>query len=369
MAADKAPLSDLSFFRFPEVTGEVVRNIALLVLVLVLTVLLTVWAQNRIRLWSSSRSRRNRFHRQSDDERMAPAQRALLMRMMEQSGARDEYAFVHDATAFELAADRVVGEGDETRIAELGRLRQALHLNVMNPDRQLVCTRQLLPDLPVRLVAHIGDDRLDVYCALLHVDERALVIDPPQDEEILGLLQAHPRVFLLYWRETDGESMFRVTLEPMADGQMTAFRCLHAFRDAETETRSAFRLSTDLPVSYRYLERAELSRLRGLRSGAGQRAEGEGRLVDLSYGGASLSVAEPLEERGLAQLQFELHGKPVRLMLEVLSRTPLAEGGYLLRGQFRGLGAEARVRLHNVLYREQIKRLRERHVMHVRHGA
>jgi hypothetical protein len=368
MAQDKPPLSDLSFFRFPEVTGEVVRNILLFALALVLTVLLTVLVQRRVQHWLRMRSRREQFDRFSSEHRMEPAARAVLKRLMRYSGVADEFAFIHDTQAFELAVERLAAEADDAELAALGRLRRTMHLNVMNPELALVSTRQLLQDLPVRIVANIGEEKLDLYCALLRVDERHLLIDLPHEQEIFRLLAEHPHVFLLFWREREGEALFRITLEPIEQGRFPAFRARHAVRDPETEHRNAFRLSVDLPASYQFLERSELGRLRG-RAAEHRTRQGEARVIDLSYGGASLIVREPLEERGLAQLAFELHGFPVRLMLEVLSGSPMADGQHLVRGQFRGLGEEARVRLNNVLYREQIKRLRDKQLLHIRPGG
>ena len=59
MEPKPTPLSDLSFFRFPELTTDVVRNIVLLVLVLALTVLLAVIVQR----WIAERSRQGRHRR------------------------------------------------------------------------------------------------------------------------------------------------------------------------------------------------------------------------------------------------------------------------------------------------------------------
>ncbi|HKI97292.1 MAG TPA: PilZ domain-containing protein [bacterium] len=367
-ADDKSPLSDLSFFRFPGLTAEVVRNIALLLLALALTVLVTVVLHRRVQHWMRNRRRRSQLDRFSSEHHMTPAVRAVLRKLMRYANATDEYAFIQDAEAFERAAERLVEEGDDATFGNLGRLRQALHLNVMNPEIALVSTRQLLADLPVRLIANIGEEKLDLYCALLDVNEDYLLIDLAPDEEIRSLLERNPRVFLLYWRERGGEAVFRLDLEPVGGGAFPALRARHAFRDSAAEHRNAFRLSVDLPCTYQFLERSELGRRLG-RGGGMPSHKGDGRLLDLSYGGASLMVPEPLAERGLAQLSFEVHGQPMRLMLEVLSRAPMVDGHYLVRGQFRGLGEEARVRLNNLLNREQVKRVRDRELLRIRPGA
>ena len=369
MEGDKWPLSDLSFFRVPDLTPDVVRNIALLLLLLALTVLATVLLQRWVQGWYRRRHRRTRFARAAGEPHMAPHVRAVLERLMRHAGAKDEFAFVHDALAFESAVADLAEQADDATLGALATLRRTLHLNAMNAEVQLVSTRQLLADLPVRVVANIGPERLDLYCTLLTVDERHLLIDLPPHAEIHRLLEAHPHVYLLYWREPGGEAVFRLVLEPIPDGNLPVFRAPHAFRAPDAEHRSAFRLSLDEPASYQFLERHELGRRVGRGGEAPPVRQGEGRVLDVSYGGASVVVDAPLDERGLAQLQFRLHGQPVRLMLEVLSREALTDGRWLVRGQFRGLGAEARVRLNNVLYREQIKRLREKDVLHIRAGG
>ena len=53
----KSPLDDLSFFKFPEVTPEVVRNIVLLFVVIALAVVATLFAQRFI-YWRQQRSAR-----------------------------------------------------------------------------------------------------------------------------------------------------------------------------------------------------------------------------------------------------------------------------------------------------------------------
>ncbi len=236
----------------------------------------------------------------------------------------------------------------------------------MNPELGLVSTRQLLQDLPVRIEAMIGGEKLDLYCTLLAVDERYLLLDLPQDAEVRRLLRTHRDVLLLVWRENGGEAVFRITLEPLEDGDVVAFRARHAFRDTTAQQRTAFRLAVDLPATYQFVQRGELARRLGRAGEPRHLSRGDARITDLSFGGASLIVSEPLEERGLAQLHFDLQGKPVRLMLEVLSTTALTGGGWLVRGQFRGLGEDARVRLHAVLTREQLRRLRERESVRVR---
>lgn len=366
---EKSPLSDLSFFRFPELTPEVVRDIVILVILLSLTILLTVLAQLWIQQWARSRRRRRSFDRISSERHMDPPVRAVLSRLLRFSGLKDEFELVRDAHAFEAAVERLVTEGSEEELVDLATLRRTLHLNVMNPELDLVSSRQLLRDLRVRLVATIGAEKLDLYCGLFGVSEEYLLINLPYQKEIYRMLSEHPRVVLLYWREQEGEALFRVTLEPIDEKDFQAVRARHAFRDTQSEHRAAFRLSVDLPVAYQYLDRSQLGRRRSGGNTARKLRQGEGRLVDISYGGASLVVEELLGERGFLQLRFQLHKHPMRMMLEALSCTPMAEGRFLLRGQFRGPGEEARIRLHNTLTREQIKRLREKELLRYTPGG
>jgi hypothetical protein len=366
MARDTHPLSDLSFFRFPELTGEVVRDIALLLVLLALTVLVTVALQNRVQRWLNRRAGRSHLGRFFQEHRLDARARALFQRLMALAGARDEFAFVLDAEAYEHAAAQMAERGDEAELAELALLRRALHLNVMNAERPLVSTRQLLAELPVRLVAHIGPELLDLYCALLSVDERHLLIALPEQDEVSRLLAAHPDVFLIYWREREGEAVFRIRLEPYAGEGTPLFGAAHAFRDPGAQQRDDFRLTLDVPATCQLVARPGAGRRAPGAAAPPPAGPGEGRLLDLSYGGASLRVGEAPEPHALLQLGFDLHGRPLRLLLEVLSVTPEPEGRHLLRGRFRGLGEEARARLHASLYREQLRRLRDKALLHVR---
>lgn len=368
---NKNPLSDLSFFRFPDLTPEIVRNIILMFLLLVLTVLVTVLVQR----WIMSRGRSSRrqavFNRFSSEHHMSHALREVLSSLLRHTEAKDEFELVHNAQAYETAVHALARTADEATLADLGRLRRMLHLNVMNPDLEFFSTRQLLPDLPLRLTTTLGTERLDIYCALLGLDESAMLIDLPPDEEIFSLLQANPDVHLLYWRERDGETAFPIRLESVEDEEITAFRATHVLRDPGDFLRESFRLSADLPTTYHFLQRTELTSRRGLAARKDRPAPkhpgGEGRLIDVGFGGASLLTPELLPDGGFAQLRFDLNNQPLRLMMEVLSSTDAGNGHYLVRGQFRGIGEEARARLHNILIQEQVKRLRDGALLHIRH--
>jgi hypothetical protein len=364
------PLSDLSFFRFPEVTPDVVRNILLLLLLLAVTVLVTMLVQRWVMERAHRSEQKRTLGRRLREHRGDGAVQALLGRLVRASGLKDEYELSQDAVAFETAAEQLAGSASEAELGDLHRVRQLLHMNVMNPALALVSTRQLLPDLPVRLLANLGSEKLDLYCALVSVNEQSLLVNVPQQEEVFRLLCDHPEVFLLVWREKDGETAFRIRLEPVGEGALSLFRARHALRDPEAQ-RATFRLLLDDPLEFTYLEREQmLARRKGVGSGPGaepaQVVHGQGRLMDISYGGASFSVSQPLAEGGFAQLRFTLHEQPMRLMLQVLSCTGGERGSYLVRGRFRGQGEEVHIRLNHLLLREQIKRLREKEVIRVR---
>lgn len=366
---EKHPLSDLSFFRFPELTPEVVRNIVLLFLLLILTVAVTVWVQHRITEWVRTRSRRRTFERVSSELHMPAPAREVLVRLNELAGAKNEFDLVKNAQAFEEAVERLISEtGGEAVESPLGHLRRALHLNVMNPDLELVCTRQLLQDLPVRLIVNIGEERLDLYCSLMKVTEETLLFDMPQAEDVLTLLRNNPDALLIFWREKEGETVFRIRLEPIEGQAIPLFRADHAFRDRDMAQRADFRLTTDLPLHFQFIASHDaLARKR--KQPAPAPLTGEGRLVDLSYGGASLVAPQPLAVGGFAQLNFKLHGHPLRMMLEVLSERPTGGGDYLVHGRFPVHADETGNLLRKMLVREQIKRLRDKDLLHFRPGA
>jgi hypothetical protein len=366
----KSPLEDLSFFKFPEVTPEVVQGIVLLVFAVVLTIAVTLFIQRLVNQWHQGSLQRKRITGLARGPRVTPAQRELLRRLLEMTDYKKAHQLMQDAEAYEGSVARLVEEAGPEELADLAGLRHVFHLNVMNPAQQIVSTRQLLPDFPLRLVAKFRDERLDLYCGILERDERFLVLDLNVPEEIVQVLTAQPGCDLIFWRENEGETLFRVTVEPIPSAaNLPVFRAPHAFRVEDAWQRSDFRLTVEMPLHYTYVGQEALRRLKG-EPGEGPAAiTGEGQLLDLSFGGAAFAAQAPLAPQGIVQLQFQVHDQPVRLMLEVLSNEPYGERQSLVRGKLRGMQSEGRAVLNTYLSREQIKRLREREAFHVRPGA
>ena len=131
--------------------------------------------------------------------------------------------------------------------------------------------------------------------------------------------------------------------------------------------RTDFRLTVDFPLTYVYIEREKLGKVR-----AGgphvDMVKGEGRLIDLSYGGAAFTAPTALEAEGFAQLQFTIHDDPVHMMLEVLDRYRAEDGTWIHRGRFRGMSQDAKNRVYRYLSREQVARLREKEAFHKNPG-
>ena len=359
-APPPSPLSDLSFFRFPEVTATIVQQIILVLLLMVVTAVITVVVQRWLHERAMRQKGRSEATRRASPQRLPQYARDILKRLQEVAKVKDVHALTTDALLYETAVHRLVPQANDEELQALAHVRRLFHLNAMNPNVALVSTRQLLPDLPVRIVANVGEDKLDLYCTLLRVDEQSMLIDVPYQEDIYRLLSASPRVQMLYWREEEGETVFRLELEPMRSGEMPVFRAPHALRAEETGQRKEFRLTVDFPATFHYLTRDQLNRRR-LQDAGAHMVGGEARLVDLSYGGAAFLADRPLSPGGFAQLRFTIHDQPVRLMLEVLTHQPQA-GRYLVRGRIRGVPQEVRTRLFQYISREQVKRMREREV-------
>ena len=108
---------------------------------------------------------------------------------------------------------------------------------------------------------------------------------------------------------------------------------------------------------------------RGGKKAAGETQAGEGRLVDLGYGGASLELPRMLKPGGFAQLNFQLGGRPMEVLFEVLAVMPRAGGDFLIRGRFPAHTDEGAETLRKYLAREQTKRLRENEMLRVRTGG
>ncbi len=372
---EKHPLSDLSFFRFPALTSDVVWNIVFFFGLLGLTVVVTVIVHRRLANWTRVRTRRQALHRFSSEHRMPEAMREVLEQLIEMADVATEFELMGNARVYEETVARLLArrpEAAEFHGRQLEKIRRALHLNVMNPELELVSTRQLLQDLPVRILIGPGGERLDLYCSVFKINEEVLIFDLPRRKEVLRLVRANPEALLVFWRPEDGETVFRIFLEPIEGEGLTLFRAAHVFREDELAQRAAFRLTTDIPLRYGYLEaRAVLSRqgFRDGKKGARETRTGEGRLVDLGYGGASLELPQQLHPGGFAQLNFELNGRPMEVLFEVLAVMPREEGRFLIRGRFPAHTDEGDQTLRKFLLREQTKRLRENEMLHIRTGS
>ena len=356
--APDQPLSqDLRWLRFPHATPESITMLLVVLLAIVLTVIVTLLVQGAVQRLLDKIPRRARARSIELVQRLDPDLREVLDRLKPDAGTRHVERLLADPMRFEEAVARHVARaplGED--LSGFERIRRRLLLTVMNPAVEVVSTRQLLPNLTVRILAAIGPEKLDLYCPLLDVTERHLLIDVPYQKEIYDLLSANPDVFLLYWRESGGEAAFKVHLMPVHSGHLSAFQCEHAMRSEETAARTDFRLTVDMPVTYQFLD---LEALAARRQGGEVRApiRGEGRLVDLSYGGAAFLSGSSLAEHGFAQLHFTLNERPMRLMLEVLTQTAEPDGKTLVRGRFRGAAPELSGALHGFLSQEQYKRV------------
>ena len=372
---EKYPLSDLRFFRFPALTSDVIWNIVLLFALLGLTVVVTVMVHRRLAAWGQTRTRRQALQRFSSEHRMPEGMRGVLEQLMEFAEVTTEIELLSNARVYEEAVTRFLArrpEAAELDGQQLEKIRRALHLNVMNPELELVSTRQLLQDLPVRILIGLGGERLDMYCSVFKITEEVLIFDLPRQKDVLRLIRANPEALLVFWRPEDGETVFRILLDPIEGEGLTLFRATHVFREDELAQRAAFRLTTDIPLRYGYLEaRAVLSRqgFRGGKKGARKTQTGEGKVVDLGYGGASLELPQRLQPGGFAQLKFELNGRPMEVMFEVLATMQKEEARFLIRGRFPVHTDEGHQTLRKFLLREQTKRLRENELLTIRTGG
>ncbi len=364
---EDSPLSDLSFFKFPELTGHTVTNIVALFFLLALVVIATVIVQRRLQRRYNLKERREAFEHAAAEGRLPAHVREIMERLLKLSPHRDPFDLFRDAEAFEQAVQQFYDSDPEADFQAVASMRRVFHLNVMNPNLTLVSTRQLLADLPVRVIAKVGVETLDLYCALQDVNEAFLLIDVPEEEDIRSMLRESPRTQLIFWREHDGETVFDVKLEFAPAGGITLIRAAHAFRSAEASQRTDFRLTVDFPLTYVYIEREKLGNVRAGGPHVDLVKE-EGRLIDLSYGGAAFTAPMALEPEGFAQLRFTIHEDPVHMMLEVLDRDRAEDGTWIHRGRFRGMSQDAKNRIYRHLSREQVVRLREKEAFRKKPG-
>jgi hypothetical protein len=358
--ASTALSTDLRWLRLPSANTDTIVMTLFVLMAVAVIVIATLLAQSWFQSLLGRFPRANKRTANQQVSRLEPELQELLNRLTPLSGLKSAWQLIQDPLRIEEAVARYVADAPLSEDLKIvSRFRRKLGLTVMNAAVPVTSTRQLLPDLIVRLVASIGTDKLDVYCPLLEVSERYFLVDLPYHRDLYNLLKKHPDVFLLYWRESDGETPFRVHLVPLESERISAFRCEHVLRSEDDGNRQDFRLTMDLPTNYQFVERDALMEHR--QSGKEISAtKGEARLVDLSHGGAALLCDRPLDVHGFAQLHFDLRGHAMRVMMEVLKLHEAPEGKTLVHGQFRGLTPEMRGRLHSALTNEQFKRIQLR---------
>jgi hypothetical protein len=356
--ANQSLSTNLKWLSFPQATSETVTMFIFVMVAIVLTFIVTLLLNQWFQALLDKLPHRKKQKSVAIAERLEPDMRLTLDRLKPVAGIRHIEDLLTDPAKFEQAVAAYVAAAPlQENLNGIGLLRRRIGFTVMNPLTEVISTRQLLPDLTVRLVATVGDEKLDLYCPLLEATERHLLIDVPYQREIYELLRQHPDVFLLYWRESDGETAFKVKLLPLHTDHISAFRCVHALR-AEDAGRTDFRLTVDLPVSYQFVDLHSVMEHR--ESGKEVSAiRGEGKIVDLSHGGASFLSDHALLDHGFAQLHFTVGDQPVRVMLEVLNQSPAGDGKTLVRGKFRGLSPELAGFLNGFLTREQFKRIQQ----------
>ncbi len=352
------PTIDLKFLRFPEGSEKMAVQAVTVIFVIIVTVMFTLTLQRWYVRWLESRPKKGTAKVKAGPK-LEPRQQAALDLLRFYTDPIKLNHLLDDPRVFETAVERVLPTAGEDDITDLTALRRHLRMNVMNPNLAMASTRQLLTDLPVRIVATVGGERLDLYCSLLEVNERFLLIDLPYQEGVYKLLVQNPHVHLVYWREEGGEAAFNITLEAIQQGTISAFRANHALLDEEAAQRADFRLTVDIPVHYACVSREQL--VRHKETGAQFNAiTGEGRVIDLSHGGGAVLCPVALPVQGMAQLTFKLEDQPVRMMLEVLTVTPEQGGMHTARGRFRGASPDSRSRLQSYISREQLSRMRNK---------
>ena len=293
-------------FRFPELNTDALANFGWLLLLLAATALATVIIHRMLERRHARRARRHALERLSTELQFPHHLQQLLALLVRISGHKEGSDLLRDAWTFEHAVQRLYDEDTYADQEAVQELRRHFHLNVSNPHLDTESTRQLLADQAIRLIASVEGETLDLYCTLVDVNESFLLIHLPEEPEIHALLEANPSVRLVVWREHEGETVFRTPLEFVPSEGMMLVHAKHAFRSKEQMKRSDFRLAVDFPVTYRYVERGQLNKLSAAERQELDMRHGEGRMVDMSYGGAAFAADQQLSPGGFAQLKFSL---------------------------------------------------------------
>lgn len=309
---------------------------------------------------------------------LPPEARAVLSALKSQAGVDSDLTLIADAMRFEQAVEAYLTRYPHADLNALETLRRLFRLNVMNQNVELVNTRQLLKDMPVRLHLRLGDERLDVYCSLLTVHPRFMVFQLPDLEELPIILAANPNCQVIFWRDGVGEVVFPIVLEMVRQGTLVMFRARHVYCD-KAVSRAEYRLSVDLPLRFRYIAQSVLvdedakaapGQDKWLSSGYlaeedSLEAWDKGHLIDLSFSGLGFTCDRQLPAGGMAHMAFPIHGQEIYLMTEILGGREIHPGVWLHNAQMRGVAPQGKVSLNRFLSREQVKRLREKDIIRV----
>ena len=175
------PLStNLKWLRIPEGNSATITMFFAMMMVTVIAVLATLFLQGWLQRLVNRIRRKPVPYTNPMLSRLEAALREAAEQLKPLAGVKDAEDLLHDTKVLEPAIARYVERAPLVEdLSAFTKLRRRLVMTVMNPNMAVVSTRQLLPDLIVRIVTTVGQDRLDLYCPILEVSERYLLIDMP----------------------------------------------------------------------------------------------------------------------------------------------------------------------------------------------
>ncbi len=260
------------------------------------------------------------FTEMAGQKRLTPQETDILKRIVESGDVSSadmvfDSSFIYeDALEAFLKTNSVKLERDETQFALLRGLRVKLGYAQLPPETPLSSTRQLEEGMPVSVVDGEEQPRRG---RISEVRERQWAIT--LDAEIPPTIAVGAGLELSALRAGDGEYVLRLPVSATRLGQRIIY-LPHSRVLERKQLRNWVRIDVNIPCRVTVAGKPE-----GWRQGDGGPTLGmvlEGRLLDLSGGGACARFSSPIPQGHKLSLNFDLPGTSLRgLQSEVMRMT------------------------------------------------
>ena len=236
--------------------------------------------------------------------------------------------------------------------AVLRDIRKALGLDYIPFGQRIHSTRELY-ERQLIWAADATEGREEwTRLSVTSVDE-AHVRAEPLDKQVRFKVRAGMELQCRMWREEDARYVFRARLERIeAKPELWVLR--HARDFQRQQSRAHFRIPYDAAAEVELVD----APVHGPLEDAAERppfARIRGRFGNLSAGGFSIIVSQPVVHQVLVRVEIDLGSeeKAVQAMGRVVGTAALSAGRHLVRASFIGMTDETRERISRFVFHKQ----------------